>query len=63
MQKQSDLDSNNYIPFGRGNDTTKSAGDENMVARLWVNNKNYDSILLIVPDIINHAIEQPFMEV
>ena len=30
-----------------------------MVARLWVNNKNYDSILLIVPDIINHAGEQP----
>lgn len=60
--KEIDLDSNNYIPFeGQGNDTTKEyfVSDENMVARLWVNNKNYDSILLIVPDIINHAGEQP----
>jgi hypothetical protein len=60
--KEIDLDTNNYIPFeGQGNDTTKEyfLSDENMVARLWVNNKNYDSILLIVPDIINHTSEQP----
>ncbi len=60
--KEIDFDSADYIPFeGQGNDTTKElfVNDENAVARLWVNNRNYDSILLILPDIINHSSEQP----
>ena len=60
--KEIDLDTADYIPFeGQGNDTTKEyfVNDENMVARLWVNNRNYDSILLIVPDLIDHGSDQP----
>ncbi|HEX2956150.1 MAG TPA: hypothetical protein VHO70_04945 [Chitinispirillaceae bacterium] len=47
-----DLSEEDYLPFeGNENDSEKEyfINDENMVARLWANNKNYDSIYILVP--------------
>ncbi|HEX3020384.1 MAG TPA: LamG-like jellyroll fold domain-containing protein [Chitinispirillaceae bacterium] len=60
--REMDLDEVDYIPFeGQGDDTAKEyfVNDENTVARLWVNNKNYDSILVAMPDVIDPETNQP----
>ncbi|HEX2957870.1 MAG TPA: hypothetical protein VHO70_13625 [Chitinispirillaceae bacterium] len=51
--KEPDYDSTHYIPVaGRGDDTLypKFYIQDNTVARVWTNDNNYDSILIVVPD-------------